>query len=406
MRTLTFAFVAVAFGVACGGDSTGPGTRAASVTGFAGDSQIAPSGAAFDFPVGFVTLGSDGQPLEGVHVAWTVTPAGGATLNPTTSVSNANGQVSTVATAGSIPQVITITGTVPGVSAPVTFSALVLDPCAYVKNIGVGQTINGALTTADCRSSWFYDFYALGLPSGQQSLRITMSAIVPNPDTLDTFVQLYRADGPIAAYDDDVVLTQNTNSQLDVIIPGDIYIIAASSYSPGATGSYSLHVDNRAQAMNGCREVWVVNGVSVDDSITNSDCVDASIMPGHFDIARVWLTDSSTITVSLHSAAVNPNLALYRVTGSSGSNYVRSLVASNDDSISGSSPNAFISYHAAPQSEGPYDLMIGTSTAGETGSYTLGVTKSPAPSRRASLQISRSREWWRSIGASLRPPKH
>ena len=59
--------------LACG-DSSGPGPRATSVTGVAGDSQAAPTGAALAFPLSLVALGSNGQPVQGLNVPWTVTP--------------------------------------------------------------------------------------------------------------------------------------------------------------------------------------------------------------------------------------------------------------------------------------------------------------------------------------------
>ena len=83
-----------ALALACGGDgATGP--SAASVTGIVGDSQVAPTGAPLAFPLSFVVLGSSGQPMQGVSVSWTVTPAGRAAFSPQTSTSNALGEVTT-----------------------------------------------------------------------------------------------------------------------------------------------------------------------------------------------------------------------------------------------------------------------------------------------------------------------
>lgn len=412
MRTLTFALVVAAFGVACGGDSTGPGTRAASVTGFAGDSQIAPTGAAFDFPVSFVTLDGNGQPVEGVHVAWTVTPAGAATLNPPTSVSDANGQVSTAVTAGSVAQVITINAVVTGISSPVEFKALVMDPCLYVKGISMGQTLSGRITALDCHSDpWLYDFYSFALQPGQQSLRITMNATVPS-ESLDTYVDLFRTNGSIAGFDDDAVLAQITNSQLDIILPGDTYIIGAHQYEPGSTGNYTLTLANRPAAMNGCREVWVVSGVSVNDSVRASDCTEAGTT-SHFDVARIWIRDTATVTISERSATLNPSLALYKLVNGLlvNGHYPRTLVAANDDSASGNT-NAFITYTppAGTSQSGfgqPYDIIIGAGGASETGAYTLEIAVTPAPSSRVptSVPISGLRDWWRSAGASLKRSK-
>lgn len=361
--------------VACGGDSTGPGARAASVTGFAGDSQQAPTGGAFQYPLSFVTLGSDGQPIADVHVSWTVTPAGAATFTPQTSVSDVNGQVTTTVTAGPTVQPFTVHANVPGVTSPVVFSGLVLDPCTYVRGIAVGDLVNGNLSAADCHylgNSWFYDFYSLGLPVGQQSVRITMQSTA-----FDTWIDLLRTDSTLAGFDDDVVLTQNQNSQLDIIFPGDVYLIGANSYDPGATGNYQLQVQSRPAAMNGCREVWVLGGVSVNDSITTADCSDTTASVSRFDVARMYLTAGTVVTLTERSGAIDPMLGLYRITGSAGDHYTHALVASNDDSTTGN-PTAFILDTIAIS--GPYDVVIGGNAAGQTGAYTFDVSATPAPS--------------------------
>jgi len=60
--------------IACG-DSSGPGPRAASVTGIAGDSQSAARGTTLPFPLSFTALAANGQPVPDVPVSWSATPA-------------------------------------------------------------------------------------------------------------------------------------------------------------------------------------------------------------------------------------------------------------------------------------------------------------------------------------------
>ncbi|HTI05640.1 MAG TPA: hypothetical protein VL549_10005, partial [Gemmatimonadales bacterium] len=63
-RFVPVACLAFAWAVFGCGDSNGPGgTRAASVTGVAGDSQTAPTGAPLAFPLSFIALDAGGQPL-------------------------------------------------------------------------------------------------------------------------------------------------------------------------------------------------------------------------------------------------------------------------------------------------------------------------------------------------------
>src|SRR5258705_8335910 len=102
--------------IAACGDSTGSGPQAASVTGVAGDSQTAPTGATLAFPLSLVALGSGGQPAQGVHVTWSVTPGGAALFNPPSSTTDANGVASTTSSMGSFVGSITSTPALPAVA--------------------------------------------------------------------------------------------------------------------------------------------------------------------------------------------------------------------------------------------------------------------------------------------------
>ena len=386
-----------AVGIGCS-DSSGPGARAASVTGVAGDSQAAPSGAPLAFPLSLVTLDAGGQPLQGVRVSWSVTPAGEAIFNPTTSISDANGQASTTVTVGRDSGRITIQASVSGVTTPVVYHAVILNPCTYTTPYTLGQTVAGALTTLDCnfgQRGWYYDFYALDLPVGQQSIRIGMQSTA-----FDTYVDFFRADGPFVAFDDDIVLGVTQNSQLDIILPGDNYVIGANSYNQLTTGAYTISTAARPAALNGCRQVWVTRGVTATDSITASDCADSSATPHHYDVARIFVRDTSVLTISAQSATINPTLALYQLDPNS---YARTLVKANDDSAVGTT-TAFIQDSVA----GPkfFDILISTSSTTETGPYTFTVSSSttmspPVMAVRATRPVFSGPAFWRAAAATL-----
>jgi hypothetical protein len=391
--------VTIAGAAACGG-GTGPGPQAASVTGVAGDSQTAPTGAALAFPLSFVALGSSGQPAPGVHVTWSAIPSGAATFNPATSTTDVNGAASTTATLGATVGSITIHAAVPGVS-DVVYHATALDPCAILVPVTLGQTMNGALATSDCNyrnAGWYYDFYSLDLPLGQQSIRLSMHSAA-----FDTWVDFWSVSGPLVGFDDDSMLgTPPNNSQLDIILPGGSYIIGANSFNQFTTGAYTLATAARASGMNGCRQVWVVRGVTVDDSLTASDCADSAATPHHYDVARIQLAQGSVLTIAERSTVINPRLALYRILDLT--NYGRSLVAQNDDSAAGN-PNAFIRFPVT--TTGPYDIVISSSAGGETGAYTFSVDTSTVLTSRALPTMSTSRAWWgRLAGEALRRSKH
>src|SRR5258706_1522470 len=74
---------------ACGGgDSTGP--AAGSITGIFGDSDSMFTGGTIN--IGFTVLGSDGFPLKGARITWTLAPATAATITPATQTSDTPGR--------------------------------------------------------------------------------------------------------------------------------------------------------------------------------------------------------------------------------------------------------------------------------------------------------------------------
>ena len=385
-----FVFGALA---ACGGDSTGTGPQAASVTGIAGDSQTAPTGAALTFPLSLVALGSSGQPLQGVHVTWTVTPTASASFSPATAATDVNGAAATNVTAGSLIGGITIHAAVPGVP-DVLYHATVVNPCTYLAPYTFGQTVNAVLATTDCNRGnfgFYYDYHGLTLPAGQQSIRISMHSV------FDTWLDFWTAAGPFVAFDDDSIPGVAQNSQIDVILPGGDYIIGASSYDRSTTGAYSLKAATRPAQMNGCREVWVTRGVTVSDSIRSSDCADSAVSPHYYDVARIAVYAGTVLSIAERSAAINASLALYKVVPDS--NYVRHLVASNDDSAAGN-PNAFIRFTV--DTSNLYDVIIGTSVAGQTGPYTFSVDTTTTLNGRALALSHAAREWWGAAGLPRR----
>jgi len=387
--------VMIAAAAACG-SSTDAGPVAASVTGIAGDSQTASTGAALAFPLSLVALGSNGQPAQGVHVTWSATPSGGASFNPATSTTDVNGAASTTAKLGSVVGSITIHAAVPGV-ADVVYHATAVDPCTYLTPYTFGQTVDAALTANDCNyrnAGWFYDFYTLDLPAGQQSMRLTMNSTV-----FDTWVDFWSINGPLVGFDDDVALGTVQNSQLDIIFPGGSYVIGANSFNQLTTGAYTLATVARPAAFNGCRQVWVTRGVTVSDSLTTGDCADSSATPRYYDVARIQLTQSSVLTISEHSAVINPSLALYRILDLN--TYPRTLVAQNDDSAAGYT-NAFIKYTVPLNASGPYDIVISSSAPGETGAYTFDVDSSATLSPRPVARILGGRRLWGDIGLPRR----
>lgn len=388
-----------AIGLACGGDSSGP--SAASVTGIAGDNQSGPKGASLPAPLSFTALGSDGLPVEGVSVTWSAIPATAAAFAPITGPTGPDGVASTNVVLGTTVGQITIRATLAGVE-PVNYHATVLDPCESFTTYTLGETVNGTLSTFDClRQAWYYDYYIMHLPAGQHSIRVKMRG---SGTFEDTFLDFLTAGEQILAFDDDSILGQAgaRNSMLDIILPGDTsYLIGANSFDQFATGNYLLTSESRAATMNGCRQVWVVRGVTVTDSIKATDCADSSATPKYYDVARIVAFSPTVLTLSLRSTTLNPALSLHTFNPGTGG---RTLVASNDDSLAGVSTNAFIQYTVPANNF--YDIIIGTSTGGETGDYTFevssSVTLSPLVQRSAPRREREQGRWWRDVGLPKR----
>lgn len=415
MKTLpclvAVALAGVAAGaVACGGDSSGPsGPQAASVTGIAGDSQFASTGAQLGFPLSLTVLGSNGQPVQGVRVTWTSNPANRVTFQPDTTPSDASGIVTTQVTAGTTPDTVLVQAHVPGVQQPVDFHVLIVDPCAFAIIHTLGNSQNGVLTTHDCRVGqspffWYYDFYALSLPA-QAGVTINMNA------TYDTYLDVWRDLGTqgllYMGFNDDIS-GANLNSRFEAILaPGD-YILGANTADTSVTGPYILSSVARAQTIENCPELWVSRGVVITDNISATDCPDTTGTGSYGDTLRIVALRNSTVKIALRSVAVNANLRLFqRVFSQSltAPDSVR-LVASNDDS-SGTTNDAYITYTVPTGPGGAVllEIFAGTSGTGQTGAYTLDISASTtlSGSERAAGGAAPRSAWGFSLGQRVIP---
>ena len=359
MKALVVCSLSFGFALACGGDSTGP--KAGSVTGIFGDGDSVVTGGTLS--VGFTVLDPGGFPLRGAKVTWTVTPAASATITPTSSSSDTIGNVSVRVTAGTAVGSFTVTAAVNGI-APIDFHLKTLDPCQYAAVYHLGDTVNAALSRSDCRIRsgtvfFFYDFYKMDLPTGQQSIRINEFS-----GRIDPYVELYRSTGELVGWDDDSIPGVVQTSQFDIILgSGGSYVIGATSYDPDTTGTYTLISKTRAPRVAGCQDVWITPGATITDTIRASDCTDST---SHYsDRLFLFMQAAEVINIAERSTVVNPFLKLYNA------NFVAQRfdsVAANDDS-SATNQNAFISYTVP--ADGWYLLQVATVAASDTGEYTL-----------------------------------
>ncbi|HEY9671425.1 MAG TPA: S8 family peptidase [Waterburya sp.] len=109
------------------------------------------------------------------------------------------------------------------------------------------QTINGTLVTSDPPnslrpgSSYFYDGYLLTNLQAGQAVQVNL-----NSTAFDTYLQVVNAaTNQIVAFNDDSNGTWN--SQVSFMVEQGVnYILRVTSYSPGATGAYSLSTQSVA----------------------------------------------------------------------------------------------------------------------------------------------------------------
>ena len=344
-----------AAGACGGGDSTGP--AAGSITGIFGDSDSVFTGGTIN--IGFTVLSSDGFPLKGARVTWTLAPATAATITPATQTSDTAGGVVASVHIGSLLGAFTASAAVNGV-APVVFHLKALDPCGFATTYVVGDTISGALARTDCKfSGFFYDFYAFDLPAGQNSIRINMTSTA-----FDAYVELFsNATGNLLGSDDDIQAGVIQNSQLDIILgEGGSYIVGANSYDQDTVGAYTMWVEPRATSIANCQDAWISGPVTITDTVRTTDCV---LNGAYLDRIYLWAKGGAVLNFIERSPAMNPLLKLYVANFST---QTFDSVAANDDSSAGNA-DAYVTYTVP--GDGVYQLRVGTATAGDTGQYTL-----------------------------------
>jgi len=350
--------------MACSSDAGGPSASPQTLLRVAGDSQSALTGSAVTAPLVVRVMGSNGQPYKGgVTVTWAVT-GGAATLGTPSVVSDTQGLARTTLTLGATPGTIAVQASVATLT-PVNFAATA---CIHPA-IALDDTVPAALASGDCRFSGFYtDFFELSVPAGPQGVILTEVSAA-----FDTWLELYQRSGEFVGFDDDIDTPTNKNSQLTAIVGTGDYLIAPSSYFPDSVGDYTLSALSRTVSLAACDLVWVTRGVVVSDSVIPTDCVDSTGGLHYADVVAIYLTAGTVLTVSHKSTAFDAALFLHTGVGDP--------VTSNNDSASGVTTDAFISYPVAQT--GPYLLFAGTNDSAGTGAYTLNISAASSLSSAA-----------------------
>src|SRR5437762_3864653 len=176
----------------------------------------------------------------------------------------------------------------------------------------LGDTVNGALTHADCRItqgnlSFRYDFYELDLPDGQQSIRITETPTGTGSSQFDPYVELYLRSGALIGWDDDIQNGVIQTSQLDIILgTGGQYVIGATSFDADTVGPYQLTSSTRPANVSGCRDVWMTPGATFTDTIRANDCADSTSR--FADIIYMYMQPNQAIRIAERSTVITRRL--------------------------------------------------------------------------------------------------
>lgn len=189
------------------------------------------------------TKDANGNTLSGRVVTWASSSPGVATVSQTGLVT------------GVTDGTTTITATSENKTA--TAAIRVFGPCstAIAPSIAVGQTINGALASTDCRlnDNTFADGYALRVTAATNA-QIEMTASF---DTYLVLLELVNGELLERAVNDDIDPDDlsdpndpiNTNSRLTFALqPNAQYFILANSFESNITGTYQLKVTAVASA--------------------------------------------------------------------------------------------------------------------------------------------------------------
>ena len=258
--------------------ATGTVGAAASVTKTAGDNQTAEDGTTLPIAPAVTVRDAAGNPVSGVTVIFAV-GTGGGSLTGGTQVTNASG-VATVGswTLGTIGQ-NTLTATA-GTLPPVTFTATAIRraACSVTTPHPFGGSSNGQLSTTDCRLSdgSYVDFFSTTVsPAGAYVFTEVATAPTGTPP-IDAYLYLYGPDGWIVGVNDDADPSSNpalsTDSRVKALLPSANYFLAATSFSAGETGTYTLSSAPTSASISNCEDVFVARGITTTQTLATTDC--------------------------------------------------------------------------------------------------------------------------------------
>lgn len=337
--------------------ATGIPGPAALMTISAGDNQSAAAGATVPIPPAVLVKDANGNVTSGVTVTFTVGQGGGV-VTGATATSNASG----IATAGSWQLGAGGPNTLIAAAAgtpSVTFqaNAIVTDKCTIRTAHTLGSTTSGVLETDDCKFSdgSFVDFFSTSLPQANGYLFGESAGF-------HTYLDVALADGTVIAESGN---STQTTSSIKALLPAGTYLLGASSYGPGITGSYTVSSQVTSADNAKCEVVFVVRNVTTNQNIA-PDCggTGSGGQPIYADIFYILLRAGESITIDMMSTAVDAYLELRYINSTSDA----PPVAQNDDHDA-TTKDAQLTFTASRTDY--YAIVARTAVGSQTGAYTL-----------------------------------
>ena len=241
------------------------------------------------------------------------------------------------------------------------------DACTMSDPIMLSQSVDGMLTTGDCRltNGTLIDFYDFQGTAGQ-AISVSMTST-----TFDTYLYLLDSTGTIIDQNDDTGTGTNSRIPIDggvMTLPyTGHYLIGANSYR-ATTGPYTISVSTETK----CTITPVTYNQMVIDGLANTDCpININDLPYYTDIYIFNGYAGQQVSITMTSTVVDSYLILHTPSGAG------SLL----DDDSGGSNNARIPASGTmtlPES-GTYTIEASSSGPGEIGNYVLSVA-GPTPS--------------------------
>ncbi|MEO7997327.1 MAG: Ig-like domain-containing protein [Gemmatimonadaceae bacterium] len=285
-----------------------------------------------------VARAANGTALTGRTFVWGSSSLAIATVN-------ASGLVTAVA-----PGTATITVQAEGKSATAAITVSPPDPCLTVRAITVGQTVSGALASADCRltdnSALQYFTFTLATETVLE-IEMTSSAVDP---------YLFVADnnGNTVVEDDDG--GTGNNARVLRSFPAGKYLLVANAYDANSFGAYQLSVKLAPVACSTNKAIALPSSTNASLTAANSCRLNDDSYLDRYDLN---VTTRSTVRMDMISSIVDSYLYVIDSNGK--------LVAQDDDA--GAGVNAHIEIQLDP---GHYFLLANASM-GQTGAYRLDV---------------------------------